>query len=155
MGSGWKGRMGDLRRAGVLGSWRRSRIFTIVGALALVGVFMLPVQSARAELSGGAQADESSFWEGVGLGAGAAVANLAYMPAKLIYAAAGGAVGGLAYLVTFGSTETANAIWEPTLGGTYVLTPKMLAGEEKLHFNGQPAIPSEPAYRDQDGGWSR
>ena len=106
------------------------------GILALV-IALVPVH-VGAELSAGASADERGFWKDVGLNAGAGVVNLGYIPVKILYAAAGGLVGGLAYLVTLGSTETANAIWEPTLGGTYVLTPKMLAGEEKLHFNGAP-----------------
>lgn len=155
MRSGLNGGGGSGPGVSFAARWRAVR--AVVGLLAVCGLLVFSAPPARAELSQGAQADESSFWKGVGLGAGAAVANLAYMPAKIVYAVAGGAVGGLAYLVTFGSTETANAIWEPTLGGTYVLTPEMLAGREKLHFNGQPAMPAEPepVYRDSHGGWSQ
>ena len=112
---------------------------------------------ARADLQrAGASADSGSFWSDVGLGAGAAVSNVVYIPAKLVYATVGGLVGGLAYLVTLGSTETANAIWEPTLGGTYVLTPTILRGEQKLHFNGEPpSSSSESSYREYDSeSWS-
>lgn len=124
--------------------------------LMCVAVGLSPTM-AQAELQrAGASADSGSFWGDVGLGAGAALGNVLYIPAKLVYASVGGVVGSLAYLVTLGSTETANAIWEPTLGGTYVLTPGMLAGEEKLHFNGQPPLPpEEPSYQEYDsGGWS-
>ena len=119
----------------------------------------VPATWARAELRAGASADDSTFWKDVGLGAGAAITNLVYIPAKLVYATVGGVVGGLAYAVTLGSTETANAIWEPTLGGTYVLTPKILTGEEKMHFNGKPPMPpppaEEPRYQEYDSGWTQ
>lgn len=102
------------------------------------------VTPASAQLQAGARADESAFWSEAGWGAGAACTNLLYIPAKLVYAGAGGLIGGLAWAVTLGSTETSNAVWEPTLGGDYVLTPGILAGTQPLHFNGPPA-PIPPA----------
>ncbi len=130
---------------------RRSGVVALFLALVLVAV------PAHAELKAGASADEGSFWSDVGLGAGAGVVNILYVPVKLVYSAFGGVVGGLAYLVTLGSTETSNAIWEPTMGGTYVLTPQMLAGKEPLHFNGQPPMPPapEPGYREYDSRWDQ
>lgn len=141
------------------GLWWRSLVGVTLVCLSLA----LVAPPAHAELDAGASADESGFWKDVGLGAGAAFANILYIPAKIVYASVGGVVGGLAYVVTLGSTETANAIWEPTLGGTYVLTPKILAGEERLQFNGQPPMPPVPEPRSQDtsyreydaGGWDQ
>ena len=109
-----------------------------------IGILLALVTPASAQLQVGARADESTFWSEAGWGAGAACANLLYIPAKLVYAGAGGLIGGLAWAVTLGSTETANAVWEPTLGGDFVLTPGMLAGTQPLHFNGPPA-PIPPA----------
>lgn len=145
--------MGRVRRSG-----RRPRrlVFSVAVCLSIVGgIGEVPV--ARGELQqAGASADSGSFWEDVGLGAGAAVSNVFYIPAKLVYASVGGLVGGLAYVVTLGSTETANAVWEPTLGGTYVLTPAMLAGKEKLHFNGQPPEPpAEPTFQEYESEWAQ
>lgn len=143
-------RWGGLRR------WRVMCAAVVCLALAPGGAGLVGAPEARAELQqAGAAADTGSFWKDVGLGAGAAVTNVLYIPAKLVYASVGGVVGGLAYVVTLGSTETANAIWEPTLGGTYVLTPRMLAGEEKLHFNGQPPEPpAEPSFQEYDSQWA-
>jgi hypothetical protein len=71
-----------------------------------------------------------------GWGVLSVIANVGYMPAKTIYAAMGGLTGGLAYVCTGGSYETANHIWEMSLGGTYALTPSMLRGEEPIAFAG-------------------
>lgn len=135
----------------------RGRVAKVVrSVIAVVAVVLLASAPASAELQqAGARADEGGFWSDVGLGAGAAATNLIYIPTKLVYAVCGTVVGGLAWLVTLGSTETANAIWEPTLGGTYVLTPAMLAGEEKLHFNGPPAGVSdeEPTFQESETRW--
>lgn len=136
---------------------RRRRL---VVAVVMSSVLALPVH-ARAE-----NADEGGFWKEFGLGVGAVVTNVVYMPAKFVWATIGAVVGGLAYGLTLGSTETANAIWEPTLGGNYVLTPRMLAGEEKFSFSGAaettpPATLSEdeaakdPHIREYDGQWTQ
>ncbi len=79
---------------------------------------------------------DTHFWGDGGWGLLAVVANLPYMPAKIIYASLGTLTGGLAYLVTVGDIETANKVWSPSLGGTYVLTPAMLRGDEPILFNG-------------------
>ena len=75
-------------------------------------------------------------WSGVGYGAGALASNIFYIPAKLVYAILGGIVGGGAWAITAGNTQTANTIWRSSLGGDYVVTPDMLAGKEPIHFSG-------------------
>ncbi len=67
---------------------------------------------------------------------GAVATNIFYLPAKVVYAGAGGLVGGLGWIVTGGDTEAANRIWDPAVGGTYIITPAMLAGDEEAHFLG-------------------
>jgi hypothetical protein len=94
---------------------------------------------------------EGDFWESAGLGIGAGFTNLVYIPAKVLYATLGSLVGGLAYVVTIGSTETAMSIWQPSVGGTYVLTPAMLKGEEPLHFSGSQA--EERELKEYDAKW--
>ena len=138
--------------------WSGVRVWRLVCVVAVCAALVFPAGSAQAELqAAGASADEDSFWKDVGFGAGAALTNVLYIPAKLVYASVGGLVGGLAYVVTLGSTETANAIWEPTLGGTYVLTPGMLTGEDQLHFNGRPPAPpvEEPSLKEADSEWAQ
>ncbi len=72
----------------------------------------------------------------------AVVANVVYMPVKIVYAGLGTLTGGLAYLLTVGDTETANKVWSPSIGGSYVVTPSMLRGDEPVLFNG-PSYSSE------------
>ena len=74
------------------------------------------------------------FGENAGWGALAVVSNLGYMPVKLAYALFGGLTGGFAYAVTLGDYDTAKEIWTASLGGTYVLTPSMMRGEEPIVF---------------------
>lgn len=71
-----------------------------------------------------------------GLGVATVVANLFYVPAKLVYAIVGGVTGGLAYVVTGGSEAVAESVLAPSVGGDYVLSPDMLAGRKPIRFSG-------------------
>lgn len=81
---------------------------------------------------------EAGYLGDAGWGAMTVLSNIAYMPAKLIYATFGAATGGLAFALTGGDLETAETVWVTTLGGTYVVTPGMLKGEEPIAFAGTP-----------------
>ena len=83
-----------------------------------------------------AMAEDEDYTSELGWGTLAVVSNLFYMPAKLVYAVAGGVTGSLAYLLTVGDTDTAEKIWAPSLGGSYIVTPKMLQDEEPIRFSG-------------------
>jgi hypothetical protein len=80
-------------------------------------------------------------WPGAGYGVGALLVNILYVPAKLTYAVVGGVVGGLAYVVTAGNQQAANGVWRSALGGDYVVTPQMLAGQQPLNFSGPTGTP--------------
>ncbi|MGH7923640.1 MAG: hypothetical protein ACREQH_03500 [Candidatus Binatus sp.] len=80
-------------------------------------------------------------WPGAGYGAGALVCNLLYIPAKMVYAILGGIIGGGTYLVTAGNLQAANTVWRSALGGDYVVTPQMLAGQQPLNFSGPTDTP--------------
>lgn len=71
-----------------------------------------------------------------GIGVATVFANLLYMPAKFTYATLGGLTGGFAFVLTAGRMDVASAIWIPSLGGTYVLTPSMVRGEDPVYFSG-------------------
>jgi hypothetical protein len=91
-------------------------------------------------------ADNSVNWPGAGYGAGAMLCNLLYIPAKLVYALLGGIVGGGTYLITAGNQQAANTVWRSALGGDYVVTPQMLAGQQPINFSGPTDTPpTEPA----------
>src|SRR5579863_591510 len=90
--------------------------------------------------------DDSVNWSGAGYGAGALLCNVLYIPAKLVYALLGGIVGGGTYLITAGNQQAANTVWRNALGGDYVVTPQMLAGQEPINFSGPTDTPpAEPA----------
>jgi hypothetical protein len=83
-----------------------------------------------------AEAKDTHYWGDAGWGVLAVLANIPYVPAKLLYAGVGTLTGGLAYLLTVGDTDTAQKVWSPSVGGSYVITPAMLHGDEPVLFNG-------------------
>ena len=105
--------------------WRKS---IAAGALMLALVVAQPAA---------AQETQDSYASQFGWGMAAVGANLFYIPGKLIYAALGGFTGGMGYLLSAGNFEAAQKIWSPTVGGTYILTPGMLRGNEPIYFAGE------------------
>ncbi len=67
---------------------------------------------------------------------GAVATNVFYLPVKVIYAGLGGLTGGIGWLLTGGDTDAARSIWDPTVRGTYIITPSMLEGKEDVRFIG-------------------
>ena len=103
--------------------WRK-----FVAGAALAATLVMP-NVARAE----------QYPENAGWGVLAVIANIGYMPVKTVYAVVGGLTGGFAYACTGGNYETASNIWSMSLGGTYVLSPAMIRGEEPIYFAGGPS----------------
>ena len=106
---------------------------------ALVVGFGAPVVSFAAE-------EESSSGNEAALGAGSFFLTLVYAPVKLAYAIGGGIVGGFAWGLTGGDLEVAHSIWDPSVRGTYVITPEHLKGNEPVRFIGLSAYDEEEAY---------
>ncbi len=104
---------------------RRTIMAMIVAGCVLAGGLSTP---ARADGDYGSQA---------GWGLLTILANVVYIPAKLVYATVGGITGALAYPVTVGNTDVVQSIWSPSLGGTYVLTTPMVQGEQPILFSGE------------------
>ncbi len=84
------------------------------------------------------QAARAEFLEDAGWGTLTVLSNVLYMPAKVLYATTGGITGGFAYGLTGGDLDTANDVWVPAMGGTYVLTPSMVRGDDPIAFAGMP-----------------
>ena len=82
------------------------------------------------------ETQQTSYWGDAGYGVVCVVANVLYMPAKIVYATIGTLTGGLAYLLTVGDADTAQKVWSPSVGGSYVVTPAMVRGDEPILFNG-------------------
>ena len=72
-------------------------------------------------------------------GASTVLANMVYMPAKVLYAAGGGLVAGAAYLFSAGDKAVAKPILDSAVGGDYVVEHDHLTGHKKLAFFGQSA----------------
>jgi hypothetical protein len=111
-----------------------SRSWLRATAVALILVLTLMVAPRPAA------ADDEGFFAGAGIGFGTALVNLLYIPAKFTYATVGSVIGGLAWVLTLGDTDTAMGVWEPTMGGSYVVTPDMLRGKEPVQFSGSTTV---------------
>ncbi len=77
---------------------------------------------------------------------GSGLLTLVYLPVKVVYATLGGIVGGFTYALTGGDAETAQTVWEPSLYGTYVITPDHLRGDEPVRFYGASPYVEDEAY---------
>ncbi len=106
---------------------------------ALVVGLGTPVVSFAAE-------EESSPGNEAALGAGSFFLTLVYTPVKLAYAILGGIIGGFTYGLTGGDLETAQSVWEPSVYGTYLITPDHLKGNEPIRFIGVSPYDEEEAY---------
>jgi len=102
-----------------------SRLTT--ATLALVLATVIQTRSAGAAHS---QAGEA------GLALGAAAANLVYLPAKTLVAMGGLGLGAFTGLFTGGDMRAAYAIWVPSTGGTFLLTPGHFDGTRPIEFFG-------------------
>lgn len=83
---------------------------------------------------------QADFVEDAGMGTATVVANVLYMPAKIVYATLGGVTGGFAYVLTGANYQVAERVWTPSLGGNYVLSPEQLRGNQPIYFSA-PATP--------------
>ena len=113
-------------------------VFMLIIFALIVG-FGTPVVSFAAE-------EESSPGNDAALGAGSFFLTLVYTPVKLAYAILGGIIGGFTYGLTGGDLEIAQSVWEPSVYGTYVITPDHLKGNEPVRFVGVSAYDDEEAY---------
>jgi hypothetical protein len=80
----------------------------------------------------------------LGWGVGTVVANIFYMPTKVVYAGLGLLTGGIGYMLTAGRGDVANEIIYPAVKGTYVLTTDHLKGEQPVVFIGPGPDDAQP-----------
>ena len=130
------------------------KLATVGAALITAAMLLMPAGAIAQNAGSGVQtqnqvqvpqpAQGGVDWQGAGYGAAALFGNMLYIPAKLIYAAGGGLVGGGGYLVTGGNKQVADTIWRSSLGGDYVLTPEMIQGKKPVYFSGPNATSPQP-----------
>jgi len=80
-----------------------------------------------------------------GLGAAAAISSMIYGPVKVLYAVGGLVIGSFAWAFTAGDSEVAEQVFTRSLRGTYVITPGILTGDERLEFIGRDVHDDEMA----------
>jgi hypothetical protein len=107
-------------------------------------VAVLTIALLAAPMSAGLAQDNSRHEQGrsaaptqFGIGAASVLLSIPYGAAKVTYAALGGIIGGFAYLFSAGDKDAAQAVWIPSLHGTYVLTPDHLKGDKSIQFIGK------------------
>lgn len=79
--------------------------------------------------------EESTVSTGVA-GFAAGLCSMAYTPLKIAYAGSGLVVGGMSYLASAGHSPTSSRLIRRAVRGDYVLTPKQLRGQNRIHFFG-------------------
>jgi type IV secretory pathway VirB2 component (pilin) len=101
-------------------------------------VLLLPtlVLALGTAVPGAANAAQSAGAEFL-YGTGAVVCSILWGPTKVIYAVLGATVGGLAWVLTGGRSDTARSIIQPAVRGDYVVTPENLAGNRPISFVGR------------------
>ncbi|HUI25438.1 MAG TPA: hypothetical protein VL403_05085 [Candidatus Kryptonia bacterium] len=105
------------------------KVWSGVVVAVLAVLLLTPIHPARAE-DGDDDGHNPIVYVGVVL------TNIVYFPAKLVYSVLGGITGTLAYAVTIGDGDTAQAIWDDSCRGTYFVTPRMLEGKDDIRFKG-------------------
>jgi hypothetical protein len=133
------------------GMWRSAR--RLAAVLTVTVALAIPCAAT-------AEVEPPQYANDFGIGLGAVLIDLVYMPVKVVYATLGGLTGGFAFILTGGRTDIATAVWRPALGGTYVVTPSMLRGDEPINFSGggdresprdeERAAPREEPLRERD-----
>lgn len=116
------------------GYYRRLPLVTSVVAVlffSLMTAFTTPAWSQAS-----ASDQQQGTAAGAGMQAAAAVSTILYFPFKGAFAIGGGIVGGLAYIFSGGSEQTAKSIWVPSMYGTYVIVPEHLTGDRPVRFLG-------------------
>ena len=78
-----------------------------------------------------------------GLGVASVFTSLPYSIGKFAFATMGGIFGGFTYVFSAGNLKAAQSVWDTSMRGTYVISPRHLKGEEPVRFFGIPPIRDE------------
>jgi hypothetical protein len=78
-------------------------------------------------------ASEGSTWEQAGYGAGSVLGTLVYAPLKATFCILGGIGAGFTAIA---SPPTAGKVFGASCGGTWIITPDVVRGDEPVQFVG-------------------
>jgi hypothetical protein len=106
-----------------------------IGLVVLGLVFgTVGVRPARAEQH--APQEQMGPAESLGWGMAAVGTNLVYIPVKIVWAISGSLTALLAWGFSAGNGDVALSVLQPSLGGTWVVTPEMMRGDDPILFIG-------------------
>jgi hypothetical protein len=117
----------------------KTQCSTLLACLLAICLLAAPAASLAQDRQAPAQEQQSPTKEvgtEFGWGVGTVIANVFYMPTKVVYAGLGLLTGGIGYMLTAGRGDVANEIIYPAVKGTYVLTTDHLKGEQPVVFIG-------------------
>ncbi|HTM10864.1 MAG TPA: hypothetical protein VL754_20965 [Verrucomicrobiae bacterium] len=117
----------------------KTKFSTLLACMLAVALLAAPLASQAQQAPAKAEEQQSPTKEigsEVGWGVGTVLANVFYMPTKVVYAGLGLLTGGIGYMLTAGRGDVANEIIYPAVKGTYVLTTDHLKGEQPVVFIG-------------------
>lgn len=78
----------------------------------------------------------------VGTGVGSAIGTVVYFPFKTVFCIGGGLASG--FTLIFAGSEQAGKVADTACRGTWTITPAAVAGEEPVHFVGNPSAQPQP-----------
>ena len=110
--------------------WRR--IIAVAAVVLVLGA--AGVRPAAGQYEG--RQEEMGPAASFGWGMAAVGTNLLYIPCKVVYAVGGSITALLAWGLSAGNGDVAMGVLQPALGGTWVVTPQMLRGEDPIMYNG-------------------
>lgn len=103
----------------------RQRLAVLLATVLVVSITVAPAFGAS----------EESTAQEVAYGAGSFFGTLLYAPFKLAFCVVGAVTSGLT--LPFGGPQTAGKVATAACGGTWVITPAALKGQQQVHFIGQ------------------
>src|SRR5262245_9331168 len=83
-----------------------------------------------------ASVDESNEHHSPMTYVGSVLASAVYFPAKVVFAVGGAVASGVTYVATGGNQNTTEKVWDASVEGDYVVTPRMIEGREDVDFIG-------------------
>ncbi len=118
-----------------------TKTVAVVLVMALCSLMALPSGWAQER----SNEDQENTGTQYGLGVASVFTSLPYSIGKFAFATMGAIFGGFTYVFSAGNEKAAQAVWDTSMRGTYVISPRHLKGEEPIRFFGVPPIRDEAA----------